>query len=436
MPDDDLGGRATFSTVLVGEGPLLIPCAETLLRHGHTIRVIISGNETIQDWAREQKVRFLPSQDEIPAVVGGRPFDYLFSIANLAIIPARILALPRLGAINFHDGPLPRYAGLHATTWAILNRETSHGVTWHEMRATVDTGDILKQRLFTLAPDDTAYTLNRKCFKAGIDSFEELVQSLGNGGCRPVPQDRSERTYFAKYARPTAQACIDWTLPADTIVASARSLDFGPYPNPLEVPKVVGGGNVWLVPKLEVLSACSESPPGTVLEVDGQSLRVATSTNQVIIPRLLTLAGGAVDIDAVGIGAGYRFETLASETTARLTQLGQTIVRHEDFWLERLLGLTPLRLPSEGRRASTQTGEGRATVPLVTRLVPGVAGSGADVLSAALMLYLARAAGDPSFDIGFGHVDLDETLSGLERFFAPQVPLHVAPDGNDSVVDT
>ena len=252
----------TFSALILGEGPLLIPCAEILLRHEHTIQAIVSANDVIQEWAQEQKIRCVARQDELLSSMDGRPFDYLFSIANLSVIPARILALPRLGAINFHDGPLPRYAGLHATTWAILNQETSHGVTWHEMREIVDTGAILRQSIFAVAPDETAFTLNRKCFKAGIDSFEDLVKALGDGTLRALPQNLSERTYFAKHARPPAQACIDWTVPAETIDAFVRSLDFGPYPNPLEVPKVVGGGHVLLVPKLEVVPAFSESPPG------------------------------------------------------------------------------------------------------------------------------------------------------------------------------
>ncbi|HEV3349566.1 MAG TPA: formyltransferase family protein, partial [Methylomirabilota bacterium] len=211
----------------------------------------MSTNDVIQDWAQEQKILWVARQDDLLSAVDGRPVDYLFSIANLSVVPARILALARLGAINFHDGPLPRYAGLHATTWAILNQETSHGVTWHEMKETVDAGAILKQSVFALAPDDTAFTLNRKCFKAGIDSFEELVRAMGDGTLRARPQDLAQRTYFAKHARPAAQACIDWTLPAEHIAAFVRSLDFGPYPNPLEAPKVVGGGHVLLVPKLE-----------------------------------------------------------------------------------------------------------------------------------------------------------------------------------------
>jgi natural product biosynthesis luciferase-like monooxygenase protein len=56
-----------------------------------------------------------------------------------------------------------------------------------------------------------------------------------------------------------------------------------------------------------------------------------------------------------------------------------------------------------------------------------------DVLTAALILYLARVTGDPSFDIGFGHAGLRESLSGLEQFFALQVPVRVALDGDASV---
>src|SRR5882724_1863400 len=343
-------------------------------------------------------------------------------------VPPRILAMPRRGAINFHDGPLPRYAGLHATTWAILNQETSHGVTWHEMQEAVDTGAIVHQSIFALAEDETAFTLNRKCFRAGIESFEEVVKALGDATRRALPQSLSERTYFGKHMRPAAQACIDWTQPAEKIAALVRSLDFGPYANPLESPKVIGGGRVLLVPKLEVLPAFSERPPGTVLDVRGGSVRVATSTKQVVIPQLLTIAGEAVDIASAGITVGYRFETLPAETAARLTRLGQSVARHEEFWQQRLRQLAPLEVPSEYRRASPQKAESRATAALSVPEVRPVAGDPVDFMTAALILYLARTTGHACFDIGFGHEGWKESRPGLEQFFSIPVPVRVALD--------
>ena len=44
----------------------------------------------------------------------GIEFEWILSIANLDIIPDDVLALAARGAVNFHDGPLPAYAGLNA----------------------------------------------------------------------------------------------------------------------------------------------------------------------------------------------------------------------------------------------------------------------------------------------------------------------------------
>ena len=60
------------------------------------------------------------------------------------------------------------------------------------------------------------------------------------------------------------------------------------------------------------------------------------------------------------------------------------------------------------------------------------AGDPVDFVTAAFILFLARTTGHTSFDIGFGHVGLEESLAGLERFFALQVPVRVVVDGDGS----
>ena len=119
--------------------------------------------------------------------LGPLDFDWLFSIANLAIVPDAVLAKATSGAINFHDGPLPRYAGLNAPVWALLNRETRHGVTWHLIEGGIDEGDIVEQRRFDLDAGETALTLNTKCYAAAIESFGALVAALETGGPAPRP---------------------------------------------------------------------------------------------------------------------------------------------------------------------------------------------------------------------------------------------------------
>src|SRR5947209_6276597 len=134
--------RASFSSFIIGEGTLPIQCADLLLAGGHEVYGVISGDAAVRRWAQERRIPHIEPRDDLCAFMGQRPFDYLFSVVNGAILSHDVLALPCQGAINYHDAPLPRYAGSHATSWALMGRERTHGVTWHVMAGRVDAGDI------------------------------------------------------------------------------------------------------------------------------------------------------------------------------------------------------------------------------------------------------------------------------------------------------
>ena len=100
-----------FRCYVIGDESLAIQCADILLDRGHTVLGVISSDEGIAKWAEQKKIACIA-----PSPLSGlaermrahdADFDWLFSIANLTIIPDDVLALPRRGAINFHDGPLP-----------------------------------------------------------------------------------------------------------------------------------------------------------------------------------------------------------------------------------------------------------------------------------------------------------------------------------------
>ncbi|HYN05182.1 MAG TPA: formyltransferase family protein, partial [Vicinamibacteria bacterium] len=159
---------AVHSWVLVGEGTLLAGCGDILLGLGQRVAAVVTGEPAIERWASEKGIPTRTSDSGLASVLRGLDFDHLASIAHLSMIPAETLGLVRGLAVNFHDGPLPRYAGLNVTSWAILGRETTHGVTWHEMTARPDAGRLLEQRVFDVAPDETAFSLNAKCYAAAL----------------------------------------------------------------------------------------------------------------------------------------------------------------------------------------------------------------------------------------------------------------------------
>src|SRR6185369_709630 len=112
-------------------------------------------------------------------------------------------------AINFHDGPLPRYAGLNATSWALLAGEKTHGVTWHEMTNRPDAGRIARQRLFPIDDGETALSLNTRCYEAGLDAFVDIARELAKGDLQLTPQE-GQREFFARDRRPDLLGTINF----------------------------------------------------------------------------------------------------------------------------------------------------------------------------------------------------------------------------------
>ena len=107
---------SSLRALFVGEGGLLVACADAWRAHGQTIEAVVTGNAEVARLAKAAGIDTLAPTDDLPAALGGRPFDYLFSVVNPRLTPAAVLRLARRAAINYHDSPLPQYAGLHITS--------------------------------------------------------------------------------------------------------------------------------------------------------------------------------------------------------------------------------------------------------------------------------------------------------------------------------
>jgi hypothetical protein len=184
---------------LLGQGAMPVLCAELLLQAGFSIEGLHGPDDRLADWARRHNgLRFFADFAHFKASARSTAYEFLFSIVNFRILDAEILHTPRVLAINYHDGPLPRYAGSHAPAWALRNKEGSHGVTWHVIEERIDAGDILKQVSFPLSPEETPASLSQKCYLMGIRTFGELIVELKLGTYFRVPQDLSQRTIYRR----------------------------------------------------------------------------------------------------------------------------------------------------------------------------------------------------------------------------------------------
>ena len=405
---------AKFTSVVIGNESLLVQCSEKLLAAGHEISAVVTRNPDIGNWAAAKGlVVVAPGRglaERLP-----HTFDYLLSISNLDIIPSSVLALPTKGAVNFHDGPLPRHAGLNAPVWALIEGETRHGISWHMIEGGVDEGDILVTRGFDISGTDTALTLNAKAFEAAIDSFDEVIAQLA-GGLKRVPQDLAQRSYHALADRPSGHGLLDFTKPATDLARLVRALDHGGYANPLSAPKVRANDRLWLVGAATGVEG--RGTPGEILEATDDHLTVACGSGALRLAHFAHVCGAPALVAQVGKPGGS-LDLLQPDERARIDSAIRAIAPHEGFWRQRLADLRPFDLPGLGRSAGEIT---------MRPLSLGTADIGSVVAA-----FAARHDGQGGCDIALS----DLALSGLAKsgIITPWVPLRAESAGDVAALE-
>ncbi len=389
-----------FSAVVIGNESLLIGCSEALLARGHRISGVVSEAEDIRAWARD---RGLPLWDK-PAEVSG-PFDWLFSIANLRVLPEIVLARATKGAINFHDGPLPERAGLNTPNWAIIEGAEEHGITWHLIEGGVDEGDILAQRRFGVSEDETAFSLNSKCYGAALDSFSEVMEQLENGTLVRQPQDLSRRRYHARADRPAGGGLLRFDRPALELARLHRGLDTGGYWNPLCTPKLDLGGMVALVGSATAVAGVGR--PGEVLGIEGDTLTIACSDGAIRLGGLRPLLGDGLDLAAC-VAVGTVLPDLHEAAGQVLEAALSRAQKGETYWRQALAAMQVLPLPLACPASKDQMQE-----------IPLPEGLSNPALAAATLAWALRSTGETAGSIALTLPGLDPAPLGLTSAWVP-----------------
>ena len=423
-----------FNSFVIGEGTLPIQCIKILLEAGHNVLGVLSKDHEVCQWAKQAQLPFYDPSDDLHTILSRQPFNYLFSIVNPTLLPSQILNLPTNCAINYHDALLPKYAGVHATTWALLHQEKEHGITWHVMAEQVDAGEILRQSRFLIGPKETVFTLNSKCYEAAIESFSNLINDLANGAVKTINQDLTKRSYFSKYERPSAGAIIQWQQSAKNIDALCRSLHFSTYPNPLCEPKFALSEKLYIIKELEIIDVLSNVAPGTLISRTNNGIRVATTTKDVIIKSISNIDGSTKSFFELyknhQLLEGETLPSVAVATANRIDSLNREFAKHESFWQMRLRMAQQIDFPylSSTTYDISTTDKKKLSLSITAEDYSFFAANNYSLQHSILTLfviYISRLSKMERFDLSFRPADLASQIDGVEHFFATELPLAI-----------
>ncbi len=217
------------------------------------------------------------------ALLDARP-DVLVVAAYGLILPAWVLALPRLGCLNIHGSILPRWRGAAPIHRAIEAGDAETGITIMQMDEGLDTGDMLLIERQPIAADATTASLHDELAAMGGRMIVQALALAANGGFQPVKQPEAGVTYAHKIEK--AESQIRWTDEAAQIARRLRAFD--PFPG--GVAQLDGEPlKVWRAEVVSVDGAQGE--PGRVLAVSPEGPVVACGRGSVRLTELQRAGG-------------------------------------------------------------------------------------------------------------------------------------------------
>ena len=201
----------------------------------------------------------------IEAIEAMRP-DIIVVAAYGQILPKELLALPKYGCINIHASLLPAYRGAAPINWAIINGETTTGITIMQMDEGMDTGAVLAQESIPIDPRDTAGTLTERLSGLGSRLIVDSLPRIEAGGLPAVPQDPGRATMAPLLKK--QDGLINWEMAAGKIHNRVRGLS--PWPG------AYGFLDGKLIKVIETEVAEGKGEPGALYEQGRDGLAAGT----------------------------------------------------------------------------------------------------------------------------------------------------------------
>ena len=216
--------------------------------------------------------------------------ELMVVVAYGLLLPAAVLAIPRLGCVNVHASLLPRWRGAAPIQRAILAGDTETGVCLMQMDTGLDTGPVLVCSSCEIAADDTGERLHDKLSLLGARILSQNLEALESADIEAHPQDESLASYAGKLQK--TEARIDWKASATDIANKIRAFNSWP------VAETRYNGRQLRIWEAYPVSADSDTVPGTVLSASRAGIEVACGQGRLCINKLQLPGARVIDAGA------------------------------------------------------------------------------------------------------------------------------------------
>lgn len=276
--------------VFFGSPESAIPSLQRILEEGHTVGLIITQPDRpsgrgkkltaspVKKFALEHNIpvfqpqRIRKDPAALDRICEVDP-DLNVVVAYGQIIPAQVIDFPEYRSINLHFSLLPKYRGASPVQWAILNGESTTGLTIFVLNEKMDEGDILTQKEIRILPQEKAFELEERLAREGADLLVNTIHQMDR--LTPLRQDHTQATYAPLIKK--EDGLIDWRDMAISVGRKVRA--FSAWPSAFTYFR--GKRLKILEGRTDTTESISSVRPGEIFAVEKEGISVGCGDGQV-----------------------------------------------------------------------------------------------------------------------------------------------------------
>ncbi|MFI2230722.1 methionyl-tRNA formyltransferase [Nocardia testacea] len=272
--------------VFAGTPDPAVPSLRRLLDSRHEVVAVVTRPDAVAGRGRKLKrspVGQLADEHGIPVLTPGKPGDPEFVealtelapdccpvVAYGALLPPRVLEIPKYGWINLHFSLLPAWRGAAPVQAAIAAGDEITGASTFRIETGLDTGPVYGVVTERIAVTDTAADLLGRLSDSGAALLEQTLDGVEDGTLQAIPQPANGVSYAPKITVEAAQ--VRWDQPALAVGRAIRAVT--PFPGAWTT---VAGNRL----KLGPVELVEEVLPERRIEVRKTGVLIGTATTAV-----------------------------------------------------------------------------------------------------------------------------------------------------------
>ncbi|MGY6756022.1 methionyl-tRNA formyltransferase [Klenkia terrae] len=235
-------GEPALKLLFAGTPAPAVPSLEALLASDHEVVAVLTRPDARAGRGRREvrsPVAVRADEAGIPVLQPPSPRDpaFLETFAGLgvdcapvvaygALVPPAALDVPVHGWVNLHFSLLPAWRGAAPVQHAVMAGDELTGAATFRLEQGLDTGPVYGVVTEPVGPRDTAGDLLDRLAVSGAGLLVATLDGIADGSLVPQPQPADGVSLAPKVE--TADAAVDWSLPAHVVDRRVRGVTPAP----------------------------------------------------------------------------------------------------------------------------------------------------------------------------------------------------------------